>query len=202
MTLFDIVALTILFVSAVAGFFRGAMREMVTVLALILAALASLFALRYAGPLGRGLIDPDWAGNVAAILVVFVLVYIVLRLIGGSLAARVQATEVLGMLDRTIGVAFGLIRALVVLGAFSLMFHAVTPPERVPNWMSDAALYPLTTNAGEVLKAAAPQGLDMAGRLRPALEGAVRNGSGESGAEPAYDAGERSGLDDLVERSR
>ena len=202
LTLFDIVALLVLATSAGVGFFRGAAREMVTVLALVLAAGAAVFGLRFSGPILRHAVHPDWAGNVAAVLLVFVVVYIALRLIGGRIASQVQATEGLGVLDRSIGLGFGLVRALVVLGAFNLVFNAATPPERVPKWISGAALYPLTSAAATVLKAFAPKGMDMADRLKPALTDAVREGTRDPNPEQGYDAGERSRIDDLVEKSR
>lgn len=202
---FDIVVLGIVLVSALVGFFRGAVREMVTAFAFILAALAAVFGLRWTGPIGRQLIDPDWAGTVGAAVLVFIVLYATLRITGGGLARRLQDIHVLGLLDRTIGLGFGLIRALVVLGAFHLVFHAATPVERLPEWMTGSPAYPLTEAAARVLKGVAPKGMDMAGKLRPALEVIVREGSttdgGDSGAARGYDPAQRGGLDDLVEKS-
>ena len=202
MTLFDIMALTLLAVSGGGGFFRGAVREMATVLALLVAAAAALWGLRFSGPLMRGMLEPVWAANVAAVLLVFVVIYIALRLIGGRIANRVQATNVLGFLDRVIGAGFGLVRSLVVLGAFHLALMAVAPPERIPQWIAGAALYPLTQAAGQVLKAFAPRGLDVADRLRPAITDAVRDGAGDPPSEEGYDVRARDDIDDLVEKSR
>ncbi len=202
MTLFDIMALTLLVVSGGVGFVRGAVREMATVLALVVAAAAALWGLRFSGPLMRGLLEPVWAANVAAVLLVFVVIYIALRLIGGGLANRVQATDVLGFLDRVIGAGFGLVRSLVVLGAFHLALMAVAPPERIPHWIAGAALYPLTQAAGQVLKAFAPRGLDVADRLRPAITDAVRDGAGDPPSEEGYDVRARDDIDELVEKSR
>ena len=202
MTLFDIMALTLLAVSGGVGFFRGAVREMATVLALLVAAAAALWGLRFSGPLMRGMLEPVWAANVAAVLLVFVVIYIALRLIGGRIANRVQATNVLGFLDRVIGAGFGLVRSLVVLGAFHLALMAVAPPERIPQWIAGAALYPLTQAAGQVLKAFAPRGLDVADRLRPAITDAVRDGAGDPPSEEGYDVRARDDIDELVEKSR
>lgn len=202
MTLFDLIALGLLSISAGVGFFRGAVREMATVLALLVAGATALLGLRFSGPVLRGVVEPAWAANVAAILIVFVAVYVVLRLIGGGMADRVQATDVLGFLDRLIGAGFGLVRSLVVLGAFSLAFNAATPPDRMPQWIAGAALYPLTKAAGEVLKAFAPKGMDVADRLRPAIAGAVRDGAGDPPSEEGYDQRARDDIDDLVEKSR
>jgi len=175
---------------------------MATVLALLVAAAAALWGLRFSGPLMRGMLEPVWAANVAAVLLVFVVIYIALRLIGGRIANRVQATNVLGFLDRVIGAGFGLVRSLVVLGAFHLALMAVAPPERIPQWIAGAALYPLTQAAGQVLKAFAPRGLDVADRLRPAITDAVRDGAGDPPSEEGYDVRARDDIDDLVEKSR
>ena len=203
---FDIVVLAILLTSAGFGFVSGATREMVRALSFVLAAVIAIYSLRWTGPIGRDLIDPDWGGTVLAGLVVFVVVYAALRIAGGGLARGIQSTQVLGILDRTVGLGFGLLRALVVLGALHLAFNAATPPDRVPKWMTGAAFYPLTSAAAKALKAFAPKGLDMAGKLAPSIGDAVREGSatdrGDSADAQGYDPRERRRLDDLVEKSR
>lgn len=198
LTLFDIIALALLAISGGVGFFRGGVREMVNVVALIAAAMIAVVALPVFGPIVRGFVRPPWAGNAAAAILTFLIIYISVRVLGGELARRIQATEVLGLLDRSIGLGFGLIRALIVLGAFNIAFNAATPPQRIPRWISGAALYPLTTSAAKVLKTFAPKGMDMADRLKPAIADAVRGSTGAQG----YDARDRSGIDDLVEKSR
>ncbi len=202
MTLFDVIAGLVLLVSAVVGFARGATRELVTALAFLAAAAVSILALRFTGPLARNVIDPDWAALAVAILVVFALVYIALRVIGGRMTERVQQAQAFGMLDRAVGVGFGLIRALVVLGAFSLVFNAATPADRSPEWVKGAALYPLTEASGKLLMAFAPKGSAVADRIKPAIEQAVREGSGETPDGEAYDERERRSVDELVEKSR
>lgn len=198
MTQFDYLALAVIFVSAVAGWMRGATREMVTIVSFLLAILISLFSLRYTGAMARQAVDPDWLANVAAVVIAFLVAYTLLRLLGAALTKNVQSTNVLGVLDRSVGLGFGLVRALILLGAFNLLFNAATPPERIPSWISGAMTYPMTVKAGEMLKAFAPKGLDVADRLRPALQ----NSGGDNSQGQGYDARERSGIDDLVEKSR
>ena len=203
---FDIVVLAILLASAAFGFFSGATREMVRALSFVLAAIVAIYGLRWTGSIGREAIDPEWLGTVVAGLVVFVLVYATLRITGGAMVRGVQNTHVLGVLDRSIGLGFGVLRALVVLGALHLAFEAATPADRVPKWMTGAAFYPLTSGAARVLRAFAPKGLDMADKLAPSIGDAVREGStterGDSGGPEGYDPRERRRLDDLVEKSR
>jgi membrane protein required for colicin V production len=201
MTLFDLFAGLVLLISAGVGFIRGAVREMVTVMAFLLAALGSLIALRVTGPMAREVIDPDWAGTVAAVLILFVALYILLRVIGASLTERVRSVQGLSSIDRAIGLGFGLIRALVVLGVFNLLFTAATPKERIPGWIEGAALYPLTAASAEVLRRFAPQGGLLASRIAPVIERAVREGE-EPTTGPGYDTQDRGRIDELVEKSR
>ncbi|EJL27169.1 putative membrane protein, required for colicin V production [Caulobacter sp. AP07] len=207
MTPFDIIAGIILLVSGLVGFARGASRELTSALSFIAAAIIALLGLRVTGPLFRGMMDPDWAATAAAILLTFVVAFIALRLLGAALTRTLHADGALGTLDRLMGLAFGLIRGLVVLGVFNLVFNMATPPGRVPAWVSQSALYPLSTASARVLKVFAPKGTALAGKLAPAIEDAVHDGASDKPSdrkpgEPSYDQSQRRSVDDLVEKSR
>jgi membrane protein required for colicin V production len=206
-TPFDIIAGIILLVSGLVGFARGASRELTSALSFIAAAIIALLGLRITGPLFRGMMDPDWAATAAAILLTFVIAFIALRLLGAALTRTLHADGALGTLDRLMGLAFGLIRGLVVLGVFNLVFNMATPPDRVPAWVSQSALYPLSTASARVLKVFAPKGTALAGKLAPAIEDAVHDGASDKPSdrkpgEPSYDQSQRRSVDDLVEKSR
>ena len=176
MTTFDIGAGLLLMVSGLIGLARGATREITTVAALVLAAVVSVSALRFTGPIARHSIHATWLANTAAILFMFVLAYVVFRLIGGLLTQSVQQTALSGI-DRLLGFGIGLVRALVVLGGFTLLINAATPPERMPKWITDAKLYPLASAAGGALRTFAPRGMKIAHDVAPALEDAVSGNS-------------------------
>jgi membrane protein required for colicin V production len=202
MTQFDLIVLVIILVSAFIGFVRGATRELVTAFSFIVAAVLSLLLLRITGQLGRALLDPDWLGVAAALVVTFLIAYVALRVAGGQLSKGIHANTGLGSIDRAAGVGIGIVRAIVVLGAFNLVFNAATPAARSPQWIKGAALYPLTAASGKMLMAFAPQGQAAAGKLRPAIEKAVREGAGEMPRGEGYDERELESVDDLVEKSR
>lgn len=197
MTQFDIIVFVIILVSAFIGFMRGATRELITAFSFIVAVVLALLLLRVTGPVGRALMDPDWLGIGIALVLTFLVAYIALRVVGGQLANRIHQSGGLGSLDRTMGVGIGLVRALVVLGAFHLLYTAATPVTRSPEWIKGAALYPLTAASGKMLMALAPEGQAAAGKIRPAIEKAVREGTGE-----APQDSELKSADDLVERPR
>lgn len=201
MTQFDLIAVAVILISGLVGFTRGAVRELVTVLAFGVAAFAAVWLLPFAGPVARGSVKPEWAANAVAVAVVFVLAYIALRLLGGWLAAQLHSQAALGAVDRTIGLGFGVLRAVIFLGVFYLVFNAVTPPELSPAWFTRAKLYPVARASAETLESLAPRGLKSAGRLGPALERAAKTDPSK-GPPEGYDRRAREKIDALVERSR
>lgn len=177
MTFFDLVVLLLLGVSGLVGFVRGATREVVTVAAFLGGAFAALFALRFTGPIARAAIDPDVAGLAAAWIVVFLAVYILLRVLGASLTKRIHRTKALGSVDRFAGIGVGLVRALVLIGVFHLVLHAATPAARLPEWLTGSASYPLSTAAAAGLRVVAREGGAATDGLGPAIQDAVAAGS-------------------------
>ena len=207
MTWYDALIALIVFGSAAVGFFRGGAREIVTLVSFTLAALLALLALPLTGPIARHFIHPAWIGTVAAVVLVFIVGHIAIRAFGGWLSRRLHEGETLGKLDRVGGVGFGLVRGLVLIGVFHLVFAAVTPPERLPGWFRGAALYPVSAGSAKVIQSALPKGARTADRFAPALEATVRRAaSDEPNQAPksthGYSATERAGMDAQVEKSR
>ena len=172
------------------GYSRGAVHEVITVFAFTLSALAAVVLLPLSGPLARHLVHPSWAANAAAVVAVFAIVFVALRIIGQLITARLDGRSPLGAANRLVGLAFGVVRALVVFGVFYLVFSAATPRELTPRWVADSALFPLCRVSGEALEAVLPGGLRTAGRFAPTLERAVKSGFG--GPSDSVDNGQAS----------
>jgi membrane protein required for colicin V production len=201
--MFDALVALVLLLSAFVGFMRGGVRELAAVVTFVLAVALGFLSLGLTTPLVMQVVVTEWVAQAIAFLVVFFVVSIVFGLIAAQIARRIRDTE-LGWLDRAFGVAFGLLRAMVLLGLFNLAFVAMTPPERMPSWVTQASSYPLTVTAANALRALTPQ----IESLRPALERAVGdNGEaspqegGDNAVEEGYDPGALQTLDDLVEKS-
>jgi membrane protein required for colicin V production len=200
-TKFDYIVFALLAVSAVVGFARGAAREIAAMVALVGAAAAAIFGWRIAVPVVAHVVHPPWLSVVATLILLFGVVYVALRLGGAALARTIHGTDVLGALDRTIGLLIGLVRGLVVLGALYLMFNAATPADLRPTWITGARTWALAADMGRALQALAPRGLDIAGRLKPAFDRALRDPSRDRRVTGGYDA-PRHGEGDDLEKSR
>lgn len=191
MTGYDLFALAVVAISAAAGWARGGAREAVTLIAFALAAFIALVALPVTGPLGRSLVDPPWAGSIAAAVVSFLIVYFGIRIAGAIMSRRLREHEKLGGVDRSIGVLIGAARAFVLLGAIHLVFHAATPPERVPAWFREAAVFPAGATAARVIQAVLPGIGRGADQLSPVVASSVRDGFKDDEASTAPQSGAR-----------
>lgn len=191
MTQFDFIVLALLAISAAVGFARGAAREVAALFALVAASMIAIFGLPLFAPMVREVVKPGWFGTVAALIVVFIVAYVALRLIGAGVARQIQRTDLLGVLDRSIGLLIGLGRGLLVLGALYLMFHAATPLDLQPRWITEARTWPMARSMGNLITSLAPRGLDLAGKLAPAFGKALSDGTGDRNVTDGYEAPQR-----------
>jgi membrane protein required for colicin V production len=182
MSLFDLAAGLVLIVSVLVGWIRGATREVATFAALIAAAIVALAALRFSGPVARHAIHTVWLANIAAILLVFAAVYILLRVAASALTRRIHQTSGLGGVDRALGAGLGAARALIVLGLANLTINAIMPADRMPPWISGALLYPVSTASATALKTFAPNGAELAKRVYPVVGKAIASGAPDNEA--------------------
>lgn len=184
MTGFDILAAIVILGSAAAGVVRGAVREVVSLISFVLAAFVALIAMPITAPIGRGLLNPDWLGVIAAIVVVFVLVYFGIRL-AGSLLSKGARGNPLGVVDRIGGVVIGLARGLILMGAIHLTVVAALPGDRTPTWLTQAASRPVTEAAARAIQVVLPALGRGADAVMPVVGSSVSRGFSDPDALPA-----------------
>ncbi len=174
MTLFDMIVLGALALSGFAGFRKGGIREMLGFVGFSLALLISAYALPWSAPIMRGFIHPDWAGAGAALVAVFVIVYILIHLAGEWMATQIDES-LLGGFDRLIGLGFGMIRVVVFLGLFALIVNLL-PPTMAPKWITGSMFYPLANAAAKLEAALAPKGFAFSNSVSKTIGDKVKSG--------------------------
>jgi len=156
MTVIDIIVLAIIGVSVVWGVFRGLVREVLALVAWVVAFLvANLLA-----PDAAKLLPQAIASEEIRLLVSFVVVFIVV-LVGLSvlaiLASKLIKIVGLGPADRVVGGVFGLARGVLVVMILVLLAGLTTLP-RQSTWRDAALRGPLEACA-EYIKAWLPSDL-------------------------------------------
>ena len=151
----DYLVITTLLVSAVLSLLRGFTKEVLSIASWVLAIYAALFFSPYVKPLLARYIEIDIVVNAGALLIVFVLVFIIAALIANAVADRFKK-HAPGMLDHSLGVLFGLGRgALLVCLAYFAMVLAI-PEAQHPDWVRDAKTRPLMQTGVKIIVAIVP----------------------------------------------
>ncbi len=193
MTGYDLFAVIVILFSAMAGWVRGGAREIISFFSFVLAALIALIALPVTGPIGRGAFNPDWLGTVLATVLTFFLIYIGVRLLGAWASKSMREHDRLGPIDRGVGVAFGAVRALVLLGVIHLIFYAALAPERVPGWFREAAVHPVSAGTARAIQAVLPGIGRAADSITPTVTDSVRRGASDSSQSSGTEAASQPG---------
>ncbi|MCA7117895.1 MAG: CvpA family protein [Acidibrevibacterium sp.] len=132
MTWVDLAALGVVAVSALLAFGRGFVREALGIGAWVGAAVLATHYFELARPHVREWIPDIGIADPVAFALVFLAGLIVFSLIAGTLA-RVVRTSLLGGLDRTLGLVFGIVRGFALLVVAYIIGGMLLPPERWPS---------------------------------------------------------------------
>jgi membrane protein required for colicin V production len=198
--IFDFALIGIMVLSGILALARGFTREVLSLVAWLLAAVAAYFALQQ-----QQLIDlvmPYVDKPILAQIIVgagaFIVTLIFVSVISVKISDRVVDSAV-GAFDRTLGFVYGLARGLVFVSIAYLLYGWLQPPEHQQDWIRNAQTLGVVKNVGEMLVSLMPP--DIAETLsKTALpgnaEGAV---APPDGGTTDYNSGQTQGLDTLIE---
>lgn len=149
----DIVIAAVVIISAAISFLRGFIREVLTIAGVA----AGVFAAIFSGPKLSPIFDkwlnvsddPDKmeklfdiipmniVADVCAYAVIFIVVVILVSIISHFTAGAAKAMG-LGPIDRTLGVIFGIVRAVILLSLLYLPFHKLMSAESKTEYFADS----------------------------------------------------------------
>jgi membrane protein required for colicin V production len=147
LTALDIVVLLFVGGSAVLGWMRGFVTEVLSVIALFLV----VFALKLLHtPLSHALAAHVGTASGAAVLAFAIIAgvtYLGGRLVANAIGRRTR-TSILGPVDRGLGFGFGALKGLIVASLAFLLAVLVLDtlhggPRERPQWLTEARVYPL-----------------------------------------------------------
>lgn len=151
----DVLIVLIIIVSAGYAAWRGFLWETLTIFAWVAAAFGCLYFGPYVVPLARGLVQEAWLASLIAYAAVFLAVFIPFAFMSHRFSESVKHSPI-GPLDRAAGVAFGVVRGLVIIGLAYLAFTYFVAIRNQPRWLTEARLLPMVQSTAEVLLSVVP----------------------------------------------
>ena len=154
-TFLDALIVLIIVVSAGYAAWRGFLWETLTIFAWVAAAFGCLYFGPYVIPLTRGLVQEAWLASLIAYAAVFLAVFIPFAFMSHRFSESVKHSPI-GPLDRAAGVAFGVVRGLVIIGLAYLAFTYFVAIRSQPRWVTEARLLPMVQSTADVLLSVVP----------------------------------------------
>jgi membrane protein required for colicin V production len=158
-TYVDWIVFAILVLSAGLAWMRGFMREQLSVGGWIIAGVVTFAGVPAARPISSQHISDPLFADIAAGVVIFVVTLIICSIIGHFVSKRVQ-DSLLGPVDRSLGLVFGLIRGALVISALALGVDYFWPPPTVPPpAIANAMSLPMASKGANLLRSLIPDSL-------------------------------------------
>ena len=189
LTLFDIIVIAVVLISAILAMVRGFVREVLSIASWLIAAVAAYYLYEPLRNVVQPYIESEQLATIVSVAVIFIIVLVVATYVTMKVADIVIDSRV-GSIDRIFGFAFGAIRgALLVVVAFTLFVWLV---EEQPAWIAEAQTQTLLVDLGERLITVLPD--DIEAELKARLGGNdVPETAATDGAAPAQGAGDLDG---------
>jgi membrane protein required for colicin V production len=199
----DLAVAGVVVLSTVLAVVRGFIRETLSIFSWAAAAFAAL----YCGPAAAALLRPHISTPLLGALIgyagVFLVVLIPLSFVSWRLSERVRRSPI-GTLDRSLGVPFGILRGLALVGIAYLAVSLVVPVREQPSWITGSRLFPLVQGSSDVLLSLIPEHhrdvVDTTG-TKSATAASVSGQQVAHAAARTYSADDRRALDRLIEET-
>lgn len=184
--------------STVTAVLRGFVREVLSILGWAAAAAAAIWFGPAAAAFLRPHISTPFVAPVLGYAAVFLIVLFPLGFASHWLSRTVRESAV-GIVDRCLGVPFGVARGLVIVGLLYLAISLVIPFSAQPAWLTHARLFPVVRASSNVILSLLPDLAHARTADDEPLAADVRPVSrGHYGRQKIYRAADRHALDQLI----
>lgn len=147
LTLLDYIYILVILASTVWATIRGGVYETIATLSWVVAAITARFTSPYLDvQLQKWFHLPDSTvvTLVASYFIVFFVILVIVGFINHKIRERIQ-DSFLSVTDRTLGVVFGIIRSVIVMGFvyWGMLWYYSDVPRGLPGWVSNARTRPV-----------------------------------------------------------
>ncbi len=184
LNVFDVIVFTVVGLSALFSFYRGFVREFLSLFTWIGALVITLYAFKPVNEMLKEHIDNELAANLIASLGTYLSALIVLSILTSMIGKYIKPGKEVGVFDNVLGLAFGLLRGIfiVALGFLGLTF--VFDEKGYPEYVKTSVTRPYVEDAAAMLAKIAPEYLEDMKPLKEMQERAEDNSVESPADEP------------------
>ena len=152
----DIAVVALIVLSAIFAFARGFVREALSIVAWVGAAIITLYGFNQVYSLVDPLVKNPLLSQLIAGFGLFIGSLVVFTIVT-SIIARSVRTSALSPIDRTLGFIFGLARGVFVVSLAYLLLDSTVQPNDRPDWVRQAKSEPYLHQGAEMLRGWLPE---------------------------------------------
>ncbi len=158
MNLFDAIVLGVLFLSALISFFRGFIREFLSLLAWVGAAFITLYFVVDVAEYLEPYVKKPMVAAIFATLGTYFVALMTISLLSSIIVRYLKTGEDVGAMDNLLGLFFGVIKGslIVALGYFLLSVVLGANKEEYPDWVKTAYTLPAVEKGTRIVVAMMP----------------------------------------------
>lgn len=174
---FDMVVIGIMALSCIFAFFRGFVKEVLSLIAWVGAAAITVYFFK---PVAE-MLQPHFAKPLMASICATFILYVG-SLIGFAILNKIiikilKSGSEIGWLDNILGLAFGALRGAFVISLAFFMLSLAVSEENRPDWLAQAKTRPYAEKGALMLVKIAPQYLDELSKLQKTAKDSVEERS-------------------------
>ncbi len=175
LNMFDAVVIIIFLLSTLLAFFRGFVREVLSLGAWLGAGIITIYAFEPVSNMLKEHTEKDMIAYLLGGLGTYITVLIVISLINAVIIRYIKSGSEVGMLDNLLGLGFGALRGAFIVSLGYLVLTLVVDEESPPSWMKNAATRPLAQSGALTLAKIAPGYLEDISSMSEKLKGSAND---------------------------
>lgn len=153
--IFDLIIVALILLSVGIGFMRGFCNEVFTIFGWIAAIIATIYFTPVLTPFGEKFIEKEWLAKLATSAVIFLVTLGICSALSYFATKTLHASK-LGIVDRSLGFGFGILRAVVLLGLGYSLFTYVFKEDNRPEWVDEARTRPFLESSSDWVRLVLP----------------------------------------------
>lgn len=172
--MFDAAVILILLLSVLLAFFRGFVREFLSLGAWVGAGLVTLYSYEQVADMLRPHTSSDMVAYLLAGVGTYIVVLLTLSILSAMIVRYVKTGSEVGMLDNFLGFIFGILRGAFIVSLGYLVLSLMIDNDNPPTWVEEAATRPLVQRGALWLASVSPEYLEDISSLSESLEKQVQ----------------------------
>ncbi|MDR0630988.1 MAG: CvpA family protein [Holosporales bacterium] len=154
----DLIIIGVMSIALIVGFSKGFIRELSSILAWVLAGIATFWDFPLLRTFMRAHFDTAFIADIIASVFVCVIAFTIVSFIGTVCAGFIRGT-VISPVDRTFGAILGMAKYALVLGAIELVAHIFVPRASMPDQIIQSSFIRFIHYVSDCLQTALPNEL-------------------------------------------